>query len=127
MEEETLDVFEHRIRNGLELYLIENTDRVYWEQNNKFRYRNAREVNQVLEEAFDIMYTIYPSIERLLDDSLVLLQQCTWVGMNVPWPVDPDDHIQRVVDNVMEVFIIVVYGNLRSEILNLYHEARSKL
>jgi hypothetical protein len=100
---------------------------VYWEQNNKFRYRNAREVNQVLEEAFDIMYKTYPSIERLLDDSLVLLQQCTWVGMNVPWPVDPDDHIQRVVDNVMEVYVIVVYGNLRTEILNLYHEARSKL
>ena len=127
MEDETLDVFENRIRNGLELYLIENTDRVYWEQNNKFRYRNAREMNVVLEEAFDPMYSKYPTIERLLDESLVLLQYCTWVGMNVPWPVDPDDHIQRVVDNVMEVFGIVVYGNIRCEILSIDYEARSKL
>ena len=127
MEDDTLNVFEHRIRNGLELYLIENTDRVYWEQNNKFRYRNTREVNQVLEDAFEIMYTKYPTIERVLDESLVLLQQCTWVGMNVPWPVDPDDHIQRVVDNVMEVFNIIVYANLRCEILNLNYEAHSKL
>ena len=127
MEDDTLDVFEHRIRNGLELYLIENTDRVYWEQNNKFRYRNTREVNQVLEDAFEIMYTKYPTIERILDESLVLLQQCTWVGMNVPWPVDPDDHIQRVVDNVMEVFNIIVYANIRCEILNLNYEAHSKL
>jgi len=127
MEDETLDVFENRIRNGLELYLIENTDRVYWEQNNKFRYRNAREMNVVLEEAFDPMYIKYPTIERLLDESLVLLQYCTWVGMNVPWPVDPDDHVKRVVDNVMEVFGIVVYGNLRCEILSIDYEARSKL
>ena len=127
MEDDTLDIFETRIRNGLELYLIENTDRVYWEQNNKFRYRNAREMNQVLEEAFEMMYTKYPTIERVLDDSLVLLQQCTWVGMNVPWPVDPDDHIQRVVDNVMEVFVLNVYANIRCEILSLNYEARSKL
>jgi hypothetical protein len=47
--------------------------------------------------------------------------------MNVPWPVDPDDHIQRVVDNVIEVFNIVVYGNLRFEILNLEHEGGAPL
>lgn len=127
MEDETLDVFEHRIRNGLELYLVENTDRVYWEQNNKFRYRNAREVSQFFEDVFGMMYTKYPMLERVLDESLVLLQQCTWVGMNVPWPVDPDDHIHRIVDNVMEVFNIVVYGNLRCEILSIDYEARSKL
>jgi hypothetical protein len=84
-------------------------------------------MNQVLEKAFEPMYTKYPTIERLLNDSLMLLQQCAWVGMNVPWPVDPDDHIQRVVDNVMEVFITMVYGNLRCEILDLEYEARSKL
>jgi hypothetical protein len=89
---------------------------VYWEQNNKFRYRNAREVNQVLKEVFDKMHEIYPSLEHVFDENLTLLQQCTWVGMNVPWPVDPDDHIQRVVDNVMEVFNNIVYGHIRCEI-----------
>lgn len=127
MEYETLNVFESRIRNGLECYLIEKTDRTYWEQNNKFRYKNVREVNQVFEDAFDMMYTKYPTLNHILDENLILLQQCTWVGMNVPWPVDPDDHIQRVVDNVMEVFNITVYANLRCEILNLDYEAHSKL
>ena len=127
MEYETLNVFESRIRNGLEYYLIEKTDRVYWEQNNKFRYKNVREVNQVIEDAFDMMYTKYPKLNRILDENLILLQQCTWVGMNVPWPVDPDDHIQRVIDNVMEVFNITVYANLRCEILNLDYEALSNL
>lgn len=127
MEYETLNVFESRIRNVLECYLIEKTDRTYWEQNNKFRYKNVREVNQVIEDAFDMMYTKYPTLNRILDENLTLLQQCTWVGMNVPWPVDPDDHIQRVVDNVMEVFNITVYANLRCEILNLDYEAHSKL
>jgi hypothetical protein len=127
MEDDTLDVFERRIHSGLEFYLVVNTDRTYWEQNNKFRYKNVREVNQVIEDAFDIMYTKYPTLNRILDENLILLQQCTWVGMNVPWPVDPDDHIQRVIDNVMEVFNIIVYANLRCEILNLDYEAHSKL
>jgi hypothetical protein len=127
VDETILTVFERRIRDGLEFYLIVNTDRNFWEQNNKFRYRNVREVNQVLKEVFDSMHTIYPSLEKVFDENLTLLQQCTWVGMNVPWPVDPDDHIQRVINNVMEVFAITVYANLRCEILNLDYEAHSKL
>jgi glycosidase len=127
VDETILTVFESRIRSGLIFYLVEQTDRVFWEQNNKFRCRNTREVNQMLKEVFDSMHTIYPSLKDVFDENLVLLQQCTWVGMNVPWPVDPDDHIQRVVDNVMEVFNIIVYANIRCEILNLDYESRSKL
>jgi hypothetical protein len=76
-------------------------------------------MNQVLKDVFDTMHSIYPALERVFDENLTLLQQCTWVGMNVPWPVDPDDHMKRVVDNVMEVFNTIVYANLRCEILNL--------
>ena len=119
VDETILTLFEQRICNRLKFYLVEQTDRVFWEQNNKFRYRNARETNQVLKDVFDTMHSIYPALERVFDENLTLLQQCTWVGMNVPWPVDPDDHIQRVVDNVMEVFNTIVYANLRCEILNL--------
>jgi hypothetical protein len=127
VDETILTIFERRIRDGLEFYLVVNTDRVFWEQNNKFRYRNVREVNQVLKEVFVSMHSIYPSLEHVFNENLTLLQQCTWVGMNVPWPVDPDDHIQRVIDNVMEVFNNIVYANLRCEILNLDYEAHSKL
>lgn len=119
VDETILTLFEQRICNRLKFYLVEQTDRVFWEQNNKFRYRNARETNQVLKDVFDTMHSIYPTLERVFGENLTLLQQCTWVGMNVPWPVDPDDHIQRVVDNVMEVFNTIVYANLRCEILNL--------
>lgn len=119
VDETILTLFEQRICNRLKFYLVEQTDRVFWEQNNKFRYRNARETNQVLKDVFDTMHSIYPALERVFDENLTLLQQCTWVGMNVPWPVDPDDHMKRVVDNVMEVFNTIVYANLRCEILNL--------
>ena len=119
VDETILTIFEKRIHHGLKFYLTTQTDRVFWEQNNKFRYRNARETNLVLKDVFDSMNSIYPSLESVFDENLTLLQQCTWVGMNAPWPVDPDDHIQRVVDNVMEVFNTTVYANLRCEILNL--------
>lgn len=124
---DTLTTFENKIRDTLGFYLVVNTDRTFWEEKNKFRYRNSREVDDVLLEAFEPMYEKYPELEETLDNSLVLLKQCTWVGMNVPWPVDPDAHIQRVVDNVMEVFATCVYGNLRTEILDLNHEGDSNL
>lgn len=127
VDETILTIFEQRIYNRLKLCLINDTDRVYWEQNNKFLYRNTREVNRVLKEVFDDMHVIYPSLVHVFDENLTLLQQCTWVGMNVPWPVDPDDHIKRVFDNVMEVFNDTVYANLRCEIVNLDYEAHSKL
>ena len=127
VDETNLTIFEKQLYIRLKFYLTEYTDRVYWEQNNKFRYRNSREVNQVLKEVFDSMHTNYPSLKHVFDENLTLLQQCTWVGMNVPWPVDPDDHIKRVVDNIMEVFDITVYPNLRYEILDLDYESRSKL
>jgi hypothetical protein len=127
IDETILTIFEQRIYNRLKSYLFEHTDRVYWEQNNKFRHRNAREVKRLLKEVFDDMHEIYPSLVRVFDENLTLVQQCVWVGMNVPWPVDPDDHIKRVVDNIMEVFNDTVYANLRCEIVNLEYEARSKL
>ena len=127
IDETILTIFEQRIYNRLKSYLFEHTDRVYWEQNNKFRHRNAREVKRLLKEVFDDMHEIYPSLVRVFDENLTLVQQCVWVGMNVPWPVDPDDHIKRVVDNIMDVYNDTVYGNLRCEIVNLEYEARSKL
>ena len=110
----------NKFRETLEDYLVSKTDRTFWQQNNKFRYRNSREID-------DLLIDLFESIEVNCDDSIVLLKQCIWVGMNVPWPVDPDAHIQRVIDNVMEVFDTIVYGNLRYEILELNHEAHSKL
>jgi len=108
--------FGNKFRETLKDYLVSKTDRTFWQQNNKFRYRNSREVDELLIDLFENA-----------DDSIVLLKQCIWVGMNVPWPADPDAHIERVVDNVMEVFDTIVYGNLRYEILELNHEAHPKL
>ena len=106
----------NKFRETLSDYLVTKTDRTFWKQNNKFRYRNSREVDDLLIDLFEDF-----------EDSIILLKQCIWVGMNVPWPADPDAYIQRVVDNVMEVFDTIVYGNLRYEILELNHEAHSKL
>jgi hypothetical protein len=109
---------EQTLRDGLEFYLIVRTDRTFWEQNNKFRYRNAREVNDIIEESFDELYTSFPTLEKSFDDSVILLQECTWVGMNAPWPVDADNHIERVIDNVMNVYGTIVYGKLRTFLLD---------
>lgn len=113
-----LNSVEKNLREGLEFYLIVRTDRTFWEQNNKFRYRNAREVNDIIDEAFDVLYTSFPNLEQSFDNSVILLQECTWVGMNVPWPVDVDDHIERVIDNVMNVYGTVVYGKLRTFLID---------
>jgi hypothetical protein len=38
--------------------------------------------------------------------------------MNVSYPRDPDAHIDRIVDNVMEVYITDGYAELRAEMLS---------
>lgn len=43
--------------------------------------------------------------------------------MNVPYPADPDLHIERVVDNAMEVYNNVIYAHLRTEMIMANHNA----
>lgn len=110
--EETLDDLEMRLRNNVQFYLTVKTDREFWKRENKFRYRNTREVNDIIKKTFAGF-----DIE---EDVVSLLQCCVWMGMNVQYPDDPDQHIDRVVDNLLEVYILHVYAILRSKmILNL--------
>lgn len=105
--DDKLDDLEMRLRNNLQFYLTVKTDREFWKRENKFRYRNTREVNQIIKDTFGD-----------LCDDVAVLQHCVWVGMNVDYPDDPDRHIDRVVDNVMEVYILEVYANLRTKLFS---------
>lgn len=99
----------------MQFYLTVNTDRAFWEREDKFRYRNGRELNNCIAGAFESVYAEY---EEIVDNIVCTLQNCAWVGMNVKYPRDPDAHIDRIVDNIMEVYITCGYSELRAEMLS---------
>jgi hypothetical protein len=110
--DEKLDDLEMRLRNNVQFYLTVKTDREFWKRENKFRYRNTREIDDIIKKTFEDF--------DVDEDAVSLLQYCVWMGMNMAYPDDPDQHIDRVVDNMMEVYILHLYAILRSKmILNL--------
>lgn len=97
------------LRNNVQFYLSVNTDREFWKRENKFRYRNAREVKKIIKDTFGDLGD---------EDTVAVLEHCVWMGMNVEYPSDPDRHIDRVVDNLIEVYIIHVYALLRTKMIS---------
>jgi len=110
-----LDEIQTKLRNNIQFYLTVNTDRAFWEREDKFRYRNGRELNDRILDAFQSVYDEY---DEVVDNIVCTLQNCAWVGMNVSYPRDPDAHIDRIVDNIMEVYITSGYSELRAEMLS---------
>jgi hypothetical protein len=108
--DEKLCDLEMRLRNNVQFYLTANTDREFWKRENKFRFKNSRELNKIIKDTFGELGDD--------EDMISVLQHCAWTGMNVEYPTDPDRHIDRVVDNLIEVYIVHVYALLRTKMVS---------
>jgi hypothetical protein len=107
--DEQLSNLETKLRNNVQFYLTVNTDREFWKRENKFRFKNSRELNKIIKDTFGDLGD---------EDMISVLQHCAWTGMNVEYPTDPDRHIDRFVDNLIEVYIIHVYALLRTKMVS---------
>ena len=102
------------LRNSLEFCLVINTDYTYWEKRDKYKPSNMHNVNNAIAHVFEPMYSQHEDWTDFLDDSIVLLQSCVWTGVNVPFPEDPEKHMYRVVDNVMNVYYTWIHDGLET-------------
>lgn len=69
-----------------------------------------------------------PQISAILEHCRILIQNVVWVAMNVPMPsigrqLWANAHIERVIDNVLEVYNRVIYAPLRTEMIMANHHA----
>jgi hypothetical protein len=119
-----LEEFETDLRAALEIQLIMNTDMVYWNEIDGISPANAEATQRVIDGCFvDLAhrYSVAPQVSAVLEHCRILIQNVVWASMNVPWPEVPDLHIERVIDNAMEVYNRVIYAHLRTEMIMANH------
>ena len=66
-------------------------------------------------------YSAASDVMAILEHCRILIQNVVWASMNVPWPEAPGLHIERVIDNTMEVYNRVIYAPLRTEMIMTNH------
>ena len=88
----------------------------------------TREDNEAILRVIDLCfvdiahrYSAVPQIRAVLEHCRILIQNVVWASMNVPWPADTVLHIERVIDNAMEVYTRVIYAHLRTEMIMVNH------
>jgi hypothetical protein len=98
--------FEVNFRDLVEFQFIVNINRNTWEDRDQLDERSFQGIEEVIDEAYVNIMKIYKDTEVVndLDDCRRMQQNAAWAAMNVPYPRDPDDHMIRVVDNLLSIF-----------------------
>jgi len=122
-----LEEFETDLRAALEVQLIMHTNRRYWTEFDQISREDDAATQHVINHCFvDLVhrYEDVRPVSELLEYARILIQNVVWAAMNVPWPEAEDLHIERVVDNTLQVYNRVIYAPLRTEMIMANHHAQ---
>lgn len=116
------DHLESRLRSELRFQLTVHTNMAQWEAMDRLYPDDWENINATIRDVFA------PFIHRYAYTKVVpALQQCrntlchvVWAAMNVPFPRDPFEHIECVVENTSNVLRI---SNLQHDMLMANHYA----
>ena len=95
-----------------------------WSENGELTTGDVAALNQGIAEAFRPLRIAYESsheVSEALEASLILIQNCAWCGMNLPYFTSPEEHQLLVYQNVQSVFNRVWYARLRTEMIMVNH------
>ena len=119
-----LDSLEEDLRVALEYQLLAHTAYAYWNAHDRPHTDDLMNLAHVIDDAFvEIMNRWRPVtvVFELLDKFRILVQNCSWVAVNVPWPGDGARHYEKVIDNIFEMYVRQVYPYLRTEMIMASH------
>jgi hypothetical protein len=122
-----LDDFELELFHALEFQLIVNTNRTFWEEEDHLSNQCLMGIEEAIDWGFDddiVKRYNGTEVTPLLDEARVVIHNAVYAAMNVPYPRDPDRHMERVLDNIREIYVDVVYPRLRTEMVMLNHHAQ---
>lgn len=121
-----LDDFELELFRNLEFQLIVNTNRAFWELEDHLGNECLCGIEEAIDYGFHEMMERYEGtpVIKILEAALGVIQNAAFAAMNVPYPRDPDRHIERVLDNIREIYVDVAYSPLRIEMLMMNHHAQ---
>jgi hypothetical protein len=115
---------EEDIRNHLEYQLIVNVTHQYWQEMDQISQEDVRDIDWAIDGAFrDILlwYENFPTVREILERAQFLFKNTIWAGMNVPYPANPQLHVEQVIDNSFTVYNRLVYADLRTEMIMANH------
>jgi hypothetical protein len=95
-----------------------------WNELDRIPDQDNEAIRRVIDMSFEDMFHRYSAasdVMAILEHCRILIQNVVWASMNVPWPEAPGLHIERVIDNTMEVYNRVIYAPLRTEMIMTNH------
>lgn len=119
-----LNEFEDALRATLMYNLMYRINRYYWNELDEIDRNDLQGITNAIDLTFiDFRYAYRhaPVIINILNNAQILIQNVTWAAMNVPYPANPDSHVDRVIDNTLEVYWREVYAPLRTEMILANH------
>lgn len=123
--DDQLERLERYVRDELDFELSVHVPRRYWDQMNELDTGTKEKIKTTLRDVFGSFIFMYSCtiVETILVQCRDILVQVVWAAMNVPYPLDSDEHIQRVIRNAHDVYVELIYARLRTEMIMSNHNA----
>jgi hypothetical protein len=120
-----MDELIDHLSEELRFQLTIHTDMTRWEATDRLETDDCENINATIRDVFA------PFVRRYAYTEIVpILQYCrnslchiVWSAMNVPFPRDPFEHIDRVVENTINVMVKTLYESLKHKMLMANHYA----
>ena len=96
-----------------------------WEATDRLETDDMENINATIRDVFApfIRKYAYTSVVPILQYCRNSLCHIVWASMNVPFPRDPFEHIERVVENTINVMVKTSYESLKHKMLIANHYA----
>jgi hypothetical protein len=97
---------DERLSEELTFQLTIHTNMAQWEAMDRLDNGDWENINATIRDVFApwVRQYAYTSVVNTLQNCRNVLCHVVWAAMNVPFPRDPFEHIDRVVENALDVF-----------------------
>ena len=120
-----MDEIEGRLGFEFKFQLAVHTNMTQWEAMDRLGNDDWENIIATVRDALApfIRRYAYTAVVPILQNCQITLIHVVWAAVNVPFPRNPFDHIERVVENTLNVVRLTMRDNLRTEILMANHYA----
>ena len=120
-----IEILGQRLNGELMFQLAIHTGMVEWNMTDRLDNNEWENINATIRDVFApfIRQYGYTTVEPILQNCRNVLIHVVWAAMNVPFPRNPWDHVERVVENTLNMFNRTMYANLRTEMTMVNHSA----
>jgi hypothetical protein len=120
-----IEALRQRLNGELMFQLAIHTNMTEWDDNDRLSNDDWENINATIRDVFApfIRQYGYTAAEPILQNSRNALIHVVWAAMNVPFPRNPWDHVERVVENTLNVFNRTTCANLMTEMIMVNNSA----